>query len=108
MGSLDLSLLDGQSSRGLPNGFQSNSRGNVCEPDGLEPIAIIGYSVKFPQNMTSPDSLWKALAERKSAMTEFPKSRLNIDAFYNPDTEILNGVPFIAVPSINAETENLI
>lgn len=80
------------------NGLHSDFRDQLCQSDEVEPIAIIGLSITFPQNMTSLDSLWKTLAERKSAMTEFPKSRLNLDAFYDPDTERLNGVRFLSNP----------
>lgn len=62
------------------------------ETDKLEPIAIVGLSVNFPQKITTLDSLWETVADKKSAMTEFPKSRLNLDAFYDTDTEKINGV----------------
>ena len=51
--------------------------------DSLEPIAIIGMSLKFPQDATSPESLWRMLMEGRSAMTEIPKDRFNIEAFYD-------------------------
>ncbi|KAI2601905.1 putative polyketide synthase [Hypoxylon sp. NC1633] len=47
-----------------------------------DPICVCGISIKFPQDATSPDALWKMLVERRCAMTEFPKNRLNIDGFY--------------------------
>jgi hypothetical protein len=55
------------------------------EDDILEPIAIIGMSLKFPQDATSPESFWKMMEEKRCAMTEWPEDRLNIDAFYHPD-----------------------
>ena len=55
------------------------------EPEVLEPIAIIGISQKFPQEAVNGDSFWKMLVSQRCASTEFPKDRLNIDAFYNPD-----------------------
>lgn len=77
---------------GASNGFEPYVKEGLYEPDVIEPIAVIGLSMKFPQSITSPDALWETLAAKKSAMTEFPQSRLNIDAFYDPDTERLNGV----------------
>ncbi len=74
------------------NGLHSDLKDELCQSDGFKPIATIGLSNTFPQNMTSPGALWEALAERKSAMTEFPKSWLNLEAFYDLDTERLNGV----------------
>jgi hypothetical protein len=53
--------------------------------DLLEPIAIIGMSLRFPQDATSPASFWKMMEEKRCAMTEWPSDRLNIDAFYHPD-----------------------
>ena len=49
-----------------------------------EPIAIIGFALKFPQDAATPESFWQLMAEARSAMTEWPPERLNIDAFYHP------------------------
>nr|QEG79217.1 polyketide synthase 8407 [Alternaria oxytropis] len=48
----------------------------------VEPIAIVGFGFKFPQDITDAESLWKLLMERRSTMTEIPKNRWNIDGFY--------------------------
>lgn len=47
-------------------------------------IAIIGFALKFPQDVTSSESLWKLLMERRSTMTEVPSNRWNLDGFYKP------------------------
>ncbi|KAI4714640.1 Type I Iterative PKS [Alternaria sp. Ai002NY15] len=52
------------------------------QPPGVEPIAIVGFGFKFPQDITDAQSLWKLLMERRSTMTEIPKNRWNIDGFY--------------------------
>lgn len=52
----------------------------------LAPIAIVGFSLKFPQEATSPGAFWDMLAEKRCAMTEWPKDRVNIDAFYHADS----------------------
>lgn len=52
--------------------------------DGV-PIAIIGLAFEFPQGATSVESFWEMIVEGRSASTEFPSDRLNIDAFYHPD-----------------------
>lgn len=49
------------------------------------PIAIIGFSLKFPQDATSPDAFWKMLTEKRCAMTDLPTDRVHLNAFYNPD-----------------------
>ncbi|KAI0383339.1 putative polyketide synthase [Hypomontagnella monticulosa] len=50
--------------------------------DEVDPIAICGFSVKFPEDATSPEALWKMMMERRCAMTEFPADRINANGFY--------------------------
>ena len=64
-----------------------NSHGEGLETDILEPLAVVGLSLKFPQDATSAESFWNMLLERRCASTEFPKDRMNIDAFYHPDRD---------------------
>lgn len=77
---------------GTNNGSSSNIGGTATCPtvgttegDVLEPIAVIGFSIRFPQDATSPDGLWKILYEGRSVMTEVPPERFNIDGFYHPE-----------------------
>lgn len=51
----------------------------------MEPIAVIGLALKFPQDATSPESFWQMLLEGRSSMTDIPKNRFNIDAYYHSD-----------------------
>jgi acyl transferase domain-containing protein len=60
--------------------------GNI-EQDQLEPLAVIGFSLKFPDDAISPDSFWKMMMEKRCASKEIPKDRMNIDALYHPDIE---------------------
>lgn len=53
--------------------------------DALEPIAVIGFSLKYPQDADSAPSFWSMLREKRSAMTEWPKDRINLEAFYHRD-----------------------
>lgn len=55
------------------------------DQDIIEPIAVIGLSLKFPQEAKSSESFWGMLVEGRSAMTDVPNDRFNIDAFYHPD-----------------------
>ncbi|KAI1084493.1 putative polyketide synthase [Whalleya microplaca] len=48
-----------------------------------EPIAVCGLSLKFPQDASSEKEFWAMLLEKRTAMTEFPADRLNIDAFHH-------------------------
>ena len=54
------------------------------------PLAVVGLSLKFPQDAVSPESFWNMLVEGRCASTEFPPDRLNIDAYHNPDTSRLD------------------
>ena len=55
--------------------------------DALEPIAVVGFSVKYPQDADSPASFWSMLVEKRCAMKEWPKDRINLDAFYHRDED---------------------
>jgi acyl transferase domain-containing protein len=50
-----------------------------------EPIAIVGIAFEFPQEATTEESFWQMISNGRSAHTDFPKDRVNIDAFYHPD-----------------------
>ncbi|KAF2183646.1 hypothetical protein K469DRAFT_710445 [Zopfia rhizophila CBS 207.26] len=62
---------------------------NSCENDrkegAIEPIAVIGLALKFPQDATSAESFWKLLLEKRSTVIDVPAERWNADAFYKPD-----------------------
>jgi hypothetical protein len=53
--------------------------------DSVTPIAVVGLSLKFPQEATSPESFWKMLMDKRCAMTEVPSDRFNINAFHGVD-----------------------
>jgi hypothetical protein len=52
-----------------------------------EDVAIIGFSFRFPQEACDEESFWEMLVQKRSAMTEIPKDRWNVDAFYHPDKD---------------------
>lgn len=49
-----------------------------------EPIAIIGIGCRFP-GAEDVDSFWNLLRNGAEAITEIPRERWDIDAFYDPD-----------------------
>ena len=51
----------------------------------FEPIAIIGFALKFPQDVTCAESFWEMLLAKRSTVTSIPKERWNADAFYKPN-----------------------
>ncbi|KAI2603712.1 hypothetical protein GGR54DRAFT_644565 [Hypoxylon sp. NC1633] len=55
--------------------------------DASMPIAIVGISGRFPGDATTPGKLWNMITEKRSARTDVPKNRYNIDAFHHPSAE---------------------
>ncbi|KAJ5893428.1 hypothetical protein N7495_005119 [Penicillium taxi] len=51
------------------------------------PIAIIGMGCRFAGDATSPENLWKMLEEGRSAWSEIPPSRFNLEGWYHPSQE---------------------
>jgi hypothetical protein len=43
-----------------------------------EAVAVIGLSLRFPQDASSPAEFWNMLMEGKSARTEVPKDRYHV------------------------------
>ena len=52
--------------------------------DGLEPMAIVGMSCRFPGEATSPQKFYDMLLNGRSAWSEIPKDRFNIDSYWHP------------------------
>ena len=51
-----------------------------------KPIAAIGYSIRFPPEATSSDAFWRMLKESRSARTEIPGDRFDVEVFYHSDS----------------------
>ncbi|KAI0157245.1 hypothetical protein GGR57DRAFT_510816 [Xylariaceae sp. FL1272] len=47
-------------------------------------VAIIGFSFLLPGGAENEETLWDVLENKTSLMTQWPKERVNIDAFYDP------------------------
>ncbi|KAJ4163171.1 hypothetical protein LMH87_004915 [Akanthomyces muscarius] len=54
-------------------------------PAQSEPIAIVGWSCRFPGQSNSPSKLWELLCEPRDVRQEFGPERLNLGRFYNKD-----------------------
>lgn len=73
-------------------GMEVNEKeSDLGEQNKTEPVAVVGFSLRFP-GATSPEAFWQLMSERRSAMTEIPPDRFNIDAYYHPDPERLHTV----------------
>ncbi|MCJ1285020.1 hypothetical protein MMC26_004357 [Xylographa opegraphella] len=50
------------------------------------PIAIVGMACRFPGERSDPKGLWDMCCEGRSAWSEIPKDRMNVDGFWHPDS----------------------
>lgn len=65
----------------------------ICDANSVDParvmseddVAVIGIAIKFPEDATSTESFWSMLMHRRSALSDVPKDRYNVDAFWSPD-----------------------
>jgi acyl transferase domain-containing protein len=44
----------------------------------MEPIAIIGFALRLPENISDEGSFWEILKERRNLMAEWPASRIAV------------------------------
>ncbi|MDN5202950.1 SDR family NAD(P)-dependent oxidoreductase [Fulvivirgaceae bacterium BMA10] len=54
---------------------------------GKEPIAIVGIGCRFPGDINGPYEFWNALTNGVDAITDVPKDRWDVDAFYDPNPD---------------------
>src|SRR5215510_3238351 len=72
-----------QSEKCLTDSPQSELKEVVGKEGGTEPIAIIGIGCRFP-GAHGPSAFWELLCNGVDAITEIPRDRFDIDAFYDP------------------------
>ncbi|GAA91228.1 polyketide synthase [Aspergillus luchuensis IFO 4308] len=72
--------------------FSGNKAHNAAEGNLLTPLAVVGMSLKFPEDATSPEAFWKMLVEGRCVSTEFPSNRMNIDAHHDAERGRLHNV----------------
>ncbi|KAF2807319.1 ketoacyl-synt-domain-containing protein [Mytilinidion resinicola] len=59
----------------------------MANSDLVEPLAIIGLSFRFPQNVTTSEKFWGLMDEKKCTAGKVPEDRFSVDAFYHPSNE---------------------
>nr|BCB17030.1 modular polyketide synthase [Streptomyces nobilis] len=86
-GYLRAQLVGSVESAGLPGAaVVPAGRGAAAEAD--DPIVIVSMSCRYPGGVTSPDALWRLLAEGEDAMSDFPGGRgWDLEALYDADPE---------------------
>ena len=57
---------------------------NATAPEVM-PIAIVGMACRFPGDATNPKGLFDMCCEARSAWSEIPKDRMNVEGFWHPD-----------------------
>ena len=57
----------------------------TCKSGQNEPLAVVGFALRFPQEADSPDGFWRVMEARECVMTEWPVERLRLDAFHHRD-----------------------
>ncbi len=53
-----------------------------------EPIAIVSMACRFPRRSHTPEEFWTCLLEQTDEVSEIPKDRWDLDAFYDEDAEV--------------------
>ncbi|MFD5899846.1 SDR family NAD(P)-dependent oxidoreductase, partial [Streptomyces sp. NPDC060366] len=78
-----LTQLVGSESKGTARPATTNGA-----PQDDEPIVIVGMACRFPGDVSSPEDLWRLLAEGGSGIGEFPTDRgWDIERLLDPDPD---------------------
>ncbi|MFI4954938.1 MAG: SDR family NAD(P)-dependent oxidoreductase, partial [Gammaproteobacteria bacterium] len=67
---------------------QVKTRAMISAIHPSEPIAVIGLGCHMPGGADNPDAFWALLQAGYDASIEVPKTRWNIDAYYDPNPDV--------------------
>ncbi|MYU17171.1 hypothetical protein GTZ78_42445, partial [Streptomyces sp. SID8361] len=66
---------------------RTRQRLREVEAKQREPIAIVAMSCRFPGGVSSPEELWRMVADGADGLSPFPKDRGWHEEVYNPDPD---------------------
>ena len=68
-----------------PAGSAAGVSAPSVEKDAQAPMAIVAMACRFPGEATSSASFWDMLCKGRSAWSEVPKNRFNVESFWHPN-----------------------
>ena len=68
--------------------LELQTRVDAVEGSAPEPLAVVGLGCRFPGGADSPAAFWELLRRGDDAITEVPRDRWDVDAYYHPDPDM--------------------